>query len=136
MDVGNAAPHTLVIYRPSKRADVVLRTLAQTRGGRVTVLSLAPQEPASKGCCDTRSVLWNCLCRDLAHEHLTRALAAVDGQRVIEVAVLDHEGRRAVEAEARRLDATRIVLADPRVCGLGRRELRRLRASSPVPVVG
>ena len=63
------AAHTLVLYRPSARADVTLRSLCQrAREGatRVTVVVLARQEAQQKGCCDTRSVLWNDLSRQLA----------------------------------------------------------------------
>jgi hypothetical protein len=46
---------------------------ALENGGRLTVLSLVAQEQESRGCCDTRSVLWNDITRGLArgdgHEH-------------------------------------------------------------------
>jgi hypothetical protein len=58
-----------VLYRPTKRADAALQALcegARTGGSRLTVLVLVAEERASSRCCDTRSVLWNEICRDLA----------------------------------------------------------------------
>jgi hypothetical protein len=132
--------HTLVLYRASAHADEVLRALclaARERGSRVTVLALAPQERSSSRCCDIRSVLWNEICRDLARENLTRAAQALEGQAEAEFDVLAAPGRglvAALTAEAVTRGADEIVLADPRASGLGRRERRRLRRRSPVPV--
>jgi hypothetical protein len=132
--------HTLVVYRPSARADEALHGLwmtAREHGRRVTVLALAPEERAPNGCCDTRSVLWNGICRDFARDHLTRA-AQVVGQRAdVEFVVLAARVGHAVEALAREASARgadEIVLADPRASGLTRFERRRLRRSSPIPV--
>jgi hypothetical protein len=130
-----AQGHTLVVYRAGERADAALRGLAELvreRGGRLTVVALAVEEPASRGCCDTRSVLWNRIARELAQEQLAkgRAVLAENGTEG-ELAVLAHSGRRVAEtivAEARRRQADEIVLADPSSCGLTRRERRRLEA--------
>jgi hypothetical protein len=106
-------------------------------GGRVTVLSLAPQESESSGCCDRRSVLWNEVCRDLAREDLASASKAVDGDEGVELNVLALPGRGKADAvahEALARCADEIVLADPQRIGLGRLERRRLRRRSPVPV--
>ena len=127
--------HTLVIYRASERADAVLRDLAREareRGGRVTVLALAAEEATGHGCCDTRSVLWNEIVRGFAEEDLARARMAVDLAAEVELDVLVHGGRRiseAVEEEARRRGADEIVVADPKSCGLSRREQRRLQTA-------
>ena len=62
-----------MVYRPSPRADLLLRTLAEAAaadGGRLTVLSLVVQEPEKTGCCDTRSVMWNDVLRGIAREDL------------------------------------------------------------------
>ena len=67
-----------MVYRPSPRADLALRTLAEAAaadGGRLTVLSLVVQEPEKTGCCDTRSVMWNDVLRGIAREDLARARA-------------------------------------------------------------
>ena len=152
--------HTLVIYRASGRADAELGELARAvreRGGRLTVLALAVEEPVKRGCCDTRSVLWNRITREIAQKDLARARMVVEdaaeaeavdngaevevGVRVdggrdlldVEFGVLRHTGRRvseAVEREALRRGADQVVLADPGSCGLSRREQRRLRASA------
>jgi alkanesulfonate monooxygenase SsuD/methylene tetrahydromethanopterin reductase-like flavin-dependent oxidoreductase (luciferase family) len=127
-------PHTLVIYRASARADAALRELAgaaRERGRRVTVLALAAEEPAGRGCCDTRSVLWNRVKREMAGEDLTRARLAVDDADDVELGVLVHDGRRvaeAVEREAARRGADEVVVADPRSSGLTRRQRRALGA--------
>jgi hypothetical protein len=97
------------------------------------------EEPASRGCCDTRSVLWNRIARELAQEQLAKARAALASDAAaVKLAVLTHSGRRVAETvalEARRRQADEIVLADPRSCGLTRRERRRLDAYS-APALG
>jgi hypothetical protein len=123
-----AQPHLLVLYRSSDRADAALRAICE-QGSRVTVVALARQEPNKRGCCDTRSVLWNGLCRDMAHEELSRALVAIDDPARVAFHVLvalDGEVVDAVTSEAAARGADEIVLADPRASGLGRLERRRL----------
>ena len=135
-----ARTHTLVVYRPSARADEALRRLcvaAHEHGGRVTVVALAAEERPSSRCCDTRSVLWNGVCRDFARGYLTRAAQVVGPRANVDFGVLAARVGRAVdtlerEASARGVDE--IVLADPRASGLTRFERRRLRRTSPVPV--
>jgi nucleotide-binding universal stress UspA family protein len=140
MQPGSGPQHTLVLYRSSRRADEALRDLcraADERGTRVTVLALALEERPSRGCCDTRSVLWNSVCRELAREDLARAAKALDDEAAVEFDVLVAPGRRVVSAlaaEAVERGADEIVLADPPRSGLGRLERRRLRRRSPVPV--
>ena len=125
--------HTLVVYRASERADAAIRRRAreaQERNGRLTILSLAVEEPASRGCCDTRSILWNRIARELAAEQLAHGRAALAAAATgVEFAVLAHSGRRVVQRlaeEAGARQADEIVVADPASCGLTRRELRRL----------
>jgi hypothetical protein len=135
---GRGPAHSLVLYRPSERADDTLRRLclaARDQGRRITVLALAPEERPPKGCCDTRSVLWNRICRELAGEHLARAAQLVDRHRGVDFGVLVAQVGRADEAlagEALARGADEIVLADPRGSGLGRLERRRLRRRSPL----
>jgi hypothetical protein len=132
--------HTLVLYRSSARADEALRSLclaAGDRSSRVTVLALATQERPSRGCCDTRSVLWNEVCRELARDDLVRAAQTVDGQAEVDFDMLVAPGHQVVSAltrEAVARGADEIVLVDPPRSGLGRLERRRLRRRSPVPV--
>jgi hypothetical protein len=66
------AAHTLVVYAGTARADAALRELADSGEGRITVVRLVAQEPDKSGCCDTRSVLWNEISRDLGREALAR----------------------------------------------------------------
>src|SRR5215204_6467478 len=137
-----ASAHPLVLYRPSARADDALRRLclaARGRGGRVTVLALAVQERPSSRCCDTRSLLWNRICGDMAREDLARAARVVDRHPDVDFGVIVARGGRAAEAladEALARGADQIVLADARKSGLGALERRRLRRTSPVPVSG
>src|SRR3954452_12403402 len=50
-----------------------VRDRARDAASRVTVLVLPTQEPTQSGGCDTRSVLWTEVCRDLANEDLFKA---------------------------------------------------------------
>ena len=132
--------HTLVVYRQSERADEALQGICVTAGepgGRVTVLALAAEESPAKGCCDTRSVLWNGVCRDLARDQLARAARVVGPRAGVDFGVLAARVGHAVDTLAREASARgadEIVLADPRASGLTRFERRRLRRRSPVPV--
>ena len=140
MAIPAGGTHTLVLYRSSDRADTALRALCQrARDGasRVTVIALARQQNPRNGCCDTRSVLWNEVCRDLAGEDLRRASRAVGNQAGVEFEVLAAPDRNLVDAIAREAvtrGADEIVLADPRKNGLGRLERRRLRHRSAIPI--
>jgi hypothetical protein len=136
MAIEGRGSHTLVVYMPSPRADAALREVGRTssaRGGRVTVLRLVVQEPESRGCCDTRSVLWNGISRELAREDLTTARLALECDPAVDVEAVAYEGRRAAAAvirEALARDVDEVLLAAP----LGLIERRRLRRESPVPV--
>ena len=131
--------HTLVLYRASARADELLRNIclaAREPGSRVTVLALARQESPSR-CCNTRSVYWNEVCRELARDDLARAARAVDGQAAVDFDLLVAPGHHLVSTltrEALARGADEIVLADPPRSRLSRLERRRLRRQSPVPV--
>jgi hypothetical protein len=130
----------LVVYGPSARADAALPHLAELaaeRGGHVTVLKLVAQESEERGCCDTRSVLWNEISRDLGREDLARASYALDGQDGVEFEVVYFSGRGAADVvvhEALARDADEVILADARSTPLGPLARRRLRRRSPVPV--
>jgi hypothetical protein len=124
---------TLVVYGGSPRGDESLRAAAgaaRRSGETLAVVTLARQEPERKRCCDTRSVYWNGVLRELAASDLTKARLVVEDNPDVELDVLPVAVGRAAEAIAGRaaeLGVERVVLADPRACGLGRRELRRLR---------
>jgi hypothetical protein len=132
--------HSVVVYRPSTRADEAPRDLclaAREHGGRVTVLALAAEERPSSRCCDTRSVLWNGVCRDFARDYLARAAPVVGPHTDVDFGILAAQVGQAVERlvrEASMRGADEIVLLDPRASGLTRFERRRLRRSSPIPV--
>jgi hypothetical protein len=135
-----AQPHTLVVYGASARADASLREAARAsrrQGGRLSVVALAPVEPEHSRCCDTRSVMWNGIQRELAESELGKARLAVEDDANVDLEVLGYLGLGAADAvagHAAELGAERIVLADPRAAGLGRWALRRLRRRSVVPV--
>jgi hypothetical protein len=140
MSTAARGAHTLVIYRPSARADAALRELAQAAsqgGGRITVLTLVVQESEERGCCDTRSVLWNDVSRGLARDDLSQARLAVEDDQGVALDLLPFSGRGAAKAvirEAVARGANEVVLADPRAVPIGPLERRRLRRDSPVPV--
>ena len=131
---------TLVVYGGSARGDASLREAARTarrRGGRLSVVALAPVEPERARCCDMRSVLWNGVQRELAESELAKARLAVDDDAAVELQVLGYLGLGAADAiagHAAELGAERIVLADPGAAGLGRWARRRLRRRSSVPI--
>jgi hypothetical protein len=135
--VAGDASHTLVVYRSGARADDALRGVADSaaeHGGRLTVLKLVAQEPEHAGCCDTRSVLWNEISRDLGREDLSRARLAVAGDEAVDLDVVLFSGRSAADAivsEVHARDADEVVLAGAPLGLLARRRLRRM---SPVPV--
>ena len=130
--------HALVLYRASATADAALQSLSESEA-RMTVVVLAREETQRKGCCDTRSVLWNRICRDLAREDLSRAAHAVSDRSRVGFQVLGapaSDPASAIASEAARCGADEIILADPRASGLGRIERRRLKRRSAVPVRG
>ena len=141
MSAGGGGSHTLVVYGASARADATLRRLVEKTadgGGRVTAVRLVAQESEVRGCCDTRSVLWNEISRDLAREDLSRARLAVEGHGGVQLETVLFSGRRPDEVVVRETlarDADEVVLADPRATPLGRRARRRLNRMSPVPVL-
>ena len=126
--------NVLIVYRPSERADLELREIARRvaeRGGRLTVAALALKEATGRGCCDTRSVLWNRFTSEFAQEDLARARVALDDPDDVEFAVVTHSGRRVADAivdVARLRGADEIVVTDAKSSALSRRERRRLSA--------
>jgi hypothetical protein len=132
--------HTLVVYGPSERADAALRELAAEAsegGGRVTVIALLAEEPEARGCCDTRSVLWNEITRGFANEDLLKARLALGDDEDVSLDVVAYSGRRAADAIVRAAierGVDQVVLADPASTPLGPLARRRLRRRSPLPV--
>ena len=133
--------HRLLVYGPTERADAALREAgrrAREEGDRLTVISLVREEPTSRPrCCDTRSRLWNEICRELAGRDLTRAWMVLDGDDEVRLDTITTPGWHPADVlakEALARGADEIVLADPGASGLGRLERRRLRRRSPLPV--
>ena len=85
-----------------------------------------------------QSGYWNGVQREVAESELARARLAVEGAEDVTLSVLAFDvvhRERAIARHAEELGAARVVLADPRATGLGRRAVRRLRGRSPAPVV-
>jgi hypothetical protein len=128
---------TLVVYAPSARADASLREAVRT-GGPLHVVALAPEERPLRACCGMQSGYWNSVQREMAETELARARLAVEDAEDVTLEVLAFDvvhPARAIAQYAAKLGARLVVLADPRASGLGRRTVRRLRGSSPAPVV-
>ena len=128
---------TLVVYAPSARADASLREAVRA-GGPVRVVALAPEERPRRACCGMQSVYWNGVQREMAESDLAHARLAVEDADDVTLSVLAFDvvhRERAIAQHAEELGASRVVLADPRASGLGRRAVRRLRGRSPAPVV-
>jgi hypothetical protein len=129
---------SLVVYAASERGDAALREAVRA-GGDVTVVALAPVEGSDRQCCDTRSVYWNGVQRELAMSELARARLAVEDADGVTLEVLGYDVLHPVDAIVRRAAAAgadRIVLADPRRSGLRRRAIRRLRRRADLSVEG
>jgi hypothetical protein len=132
--------NTLVIYGASPHGDASLREaarVARRTGKRLAVVALALQEPDRRRCCDLKSGYWNRLMREMAQADLAKARLALDDDPSVRLDVLGFSGTRAPDAiadYAAELEAERIVVADARAAGLGRRALRRLRRRSALPV--
>jgi hypothetical protein len=101
-------------------------------------VALAPEERPLRACCGIQSGFWNGVQREMAESELARARLAVEDAEDVTLSVFSFDGVRPVRAIARlaaELGAARVVLADARASGLGRRAVRRLRGRSPAPVV-
>ena len=100
----------------------------------MTVMALARQEPEHGGCCDTRSTLWNGVCRDLAHEELSKATRAVGDHAGVDFEVLEAPVGNVVDVVAQAAaarDADEIVLADPRRAGSASSSVAGFDAAAP-----
>jgi hypothetical protein len=137
MATAGGEAHTLIVYGAGRGADAALRRLADSasaHGRRLTVLKPAVQESEDRGCCDTRSVLWNEISRDLARDDLARATRAVEGHDGVHLEVVFFSGRRLADVILRELlarDADEVLLVGAPLGAMARRRLRRM---SSVPV--
>jgi hypothetical protein len=128
---------TLVVYAPSARGDAALREAVRA-GGPVRVVALAPEERARRACCGMQSGYWNGVQREMAESELARARLAVQDAEDVTLEVLAFDvvhPARDIAQHAAAVGAKRIVLADARASGLGRRAVRRLQGQSQAPVV-
>jgi hypothetical protein len=129
---------SLVVYAAGERGDSALREAVRA-GGKLTVVALAAVERSDRQCCDTRSVYWNGVQRELAMSALARARLVVEGVDGVTLDVLGYDVLRPVDAIVRHaaaVGADHIVLTDARASGLGRLAIRRLRRRTDLPVAG
>jgi nucleotide-binding universal stress UspA family protein len=113
-----APAHVLAVYEPSRAGDDAVRRaveLAAEVGARLTVVTVAVCEPTDSGCCDTRSVYWNEVQREIAGDELSRARMAVGSDAAAEFRVIS--GRTvpgAIADEADLCNADVVVLGRER----------------------
>ena len=89
--------------------------LAAETGARLTVVTVAVSEPTDRKCCDTRSVYWNELLREIARDELGRARMAVGSGPGTEFRVISGRSvSRAIAEEAERCKADVVVLSRER----------------------
>jgi nucleotide-binding universal stress UspA family protein len=109
-----APAHVLAVYERSRRGDDAVRRaaeLAARSDARLTVVTVAVSEPTDRKCCDTRSVYWNEVLREIAADELDCARLAVGSRAAVEFRVIS--GRSvpsAIADEAELCDADVIVL--------------------------
>jgi K+-sensing histidine kinase KdpD len=105
--------HVLAVYEPGRHGDESVRRaagIASEAGARLTVVTVAVAEPTDQGCCDTRSVYWNGVVRELAADELARARALVDANAADFRVVSGRSVASAVAHEAERCGADTVVL--------------------------
>ena len=127
---------TLVVYAPSTRGDASLREAVRA-GGPLSVVALAPEERRRPACCGMQSGYWNGVQREMAESVLARARLAAEDAEDVTLSVLAFDvlhPERDIARHAAGVGADRIVLADARASGLGRRAVRRLRERAASPV--
>lgn len=113
-----ALAHVLAVYEPLRRGDDALRRaaeLAAKAGARLTVVTVAVSEPTDTGCCDTQSVYWNEVLREVAGDELGRARIALGSGAGAEFRVIS--GRSvpsAIADEAERCDADVVIVGRER----------------------
>jgi nucleotide-binding universal stress UspA family protein len=133
--------HILVLCENSRRGARALQwaagEAAQTNA-RLTVVAVAVTEPENAGCCDTRSVYWNGVVRQLATQDLDRARSLVGAGAAADFKLLTERSVLAGMAlEAQRSGADMVVLPSDR--GLHpwfrSRRARRLQRRAPGSIV-
>ncbi len=110
--------------------------LARECGASLTVLAVAVLEVERRGCCDTRTVLWNRMQREVAAEDLDAARPHVEDGCADFIAAAGYDLAAVIEREARARACDAIVVP------VRRRGLRRksnleasLRARTSLPVL-
>ena len=113
-----APAHVLVAYEPSRSGDDAVRRaaeLAAEAGARLTVVTVAVSEPTDRKCCDTRSVYWNGVLRELAGDELSRAVVAVGSDAGAEFRVISGRSvSSAIAQEAERCKADVVIVGRDR----------------------
>jgi len=106
--------HILVLCEDSLRGAAAIQQaaeLAARADARLTVVAVAVTEPEDTGCCDTRSVYWNGVVRELAARDLDRARSLIGADAVAEFKlVMERSVAGALALEAQRSRADMIVV--------------------------
>ena len=115
----NATPaHVLVLFEDSRRGAAALRHAAELAAGadaRLIVVAVAVIESEDTGCCDTRSVYWNGVVRELAAKDLDRARSLLGEGTVADFRlVIERSVAAALALEAQRSGADMIVVPSTR----------------------
>jgi nucleotide-binding universal stress UspA family protein len=127
-----APAHVLAVYESGRRGDDAVRRaaeLAAEADARLTVVTVATYEPTDRKCCDTRSVYWNEVLREVAADELGRARMAVGSAAAVEFRVIS--GRSvpsAIADEAERCNADVVVVG----CARGLLPWTRVRRARQV----
>ena len=110
--------HILVLCENSPRGAAAIQQaaeLAARADARLTVVAVAVTESEDKGCCDTRSVYWNGVVRELAARDLDRARSLVGAGAAAEFRlVIERSDAAALALEAQRSAADMIVVPSTR----------------------
>ena len=106
--------HVVVLYKASPCGRAAIQEAAQlaaAAGARLTVVVAAVAEPEGTRCCDTRSVYWNGVVRELAAHELGDARDMLGANTTADYRVVsDRSMTAAIAKEADRAGADLIVV--------------------------
>jgi hypothetical protein len=112
--------HILALYEHTRRGREAIRLatqIAAEHAARLTVITVAVEEPTGQKCCDTRSVYWNGVLQELAADELASARGMVHAADGADFRVVTGRSvASAVADEVARCDVDTVVV--PRRRGL------------------
>jgi len=133
--------HVLVVYEPSRRGEAAVRhaaKIATKAGARLSVVTVAVVEATDCHCCDTRSVYWNQVVRELAEDELAGARDVVSLNAAADFRVVSGESLpSAIAREAEQGGADMVVMPRRRSLLPWRRSrhVRQVQRRNPPAVV-